>query len=159
MNDYRIGHGYDVHRLVTDRKLILGGIEIDYEMGLMGHSDADVVAHAVIDSLFGAAALGDIGTHFPDTDEKYKDADSMELLSNAHNLIREEGYSIANIDVTIIAQNPKLSPFIESMRGNLSEILEIPMETISIKAKTNEKIGFTGRGEGIAAFAVTLIRR
>lgn len=153
----RIGHGYDVHQLTSDRKLILGGVEIEYEKGLLGHSDADVLVHAIIDSLLGAAALGDIGTHFPDTDEKYKDADSLELLRHVCTLIAEKGYSVSNIDATVIAQAPKLKPFIPQMRKNIADTMQIDIDQINIKATTEEKLGFTGRKEGISAHSVALI--
>lgn len=157
MTDIRIGHGYDVHRLTKNRKLILGGVEIKYELGLLGHSDADVLCHAISDALLGAAALGDIGKHFPDSDPKYKEADSVELLIHVYNLIRNHGYKISNIDATILAQNPKLSPYIPSMNKRIAQALEIDIERISIKATTEEGLGFTGDGSGIAAHAVVLI--
>lgn len=153
----RVGHGYDVHRLTEGRKLILGGVLIDYEKGLLGHSDADVLVHAIMDSLLGAAALGDIGTHFPDTDEKYKGADSLELLRNVCGLIAEKGYTVSNIDATVIAQAPKLKPFIPQMKQNIAEVMNLDTDCINIKATTEEKLGFTGRKEGIAAHCVTLI--
>jgi 2-C-methyl-D-erythritol 2,4-cyclodiphosphate synthase len=153
----RIGHGYDVHRLVENRRLILGGAEIPYEKGLLGHSDADVLAHAIADSLLGAAALGDIGGLFPDTDPAYKDADSLKLLSTVCELLWEKGYTIGNIDATVIAQAPKLKPYIETMRRNLAAACGIGMERISVKATTEENLGFTGAGEGIAAHAVCII--
>ncbi len=157
MNSFRIGHGYDIHRLVAGRKLILGGVTIDFEFGLDGHSDADVVCHAVMDSLLGALALGDIGNHFPDTDQVYKNADSIELLKHVNSLINNNKYSIGNIDITLIAERPKLSPHMIKMRENLAGALEISMDDISIKATTNENIGLIGKGEGIAAFAVALL--
>jgi len=153
----RIGTGFDTHRLAENRELIMGGVSIPYEKGLLGHSDADVVIHAVIDALLGAAALGDIGTHFPDTSEKYKGIRSTILLEETARLISESGYEIGNIDVTIIAQAPKLAPYIEKMRENISLALDININQVSIKAKTNEKMGFTGRMEGIEARAVALI--
>ncbi len=153
----RIGQGYDVHRLVKDRELILGGVQIDYELGLLGHSDADVLCHAVSDALLGAAALGDIGTHFPDSDERYKGADSIMLLSAVANLLGEKGYSVGNIDSVIIAQKPKLAPFIPDMRTNIAKAVGIPTEMVSVKATTEEGLGFTGKGEGIAASATTII--
>ncbi|MDD6488243.1 MAG: 2-C-methyl-D-erythritol 2,4-cyclodiphosphate synthase [Clostridia bacterium] len=153
----RVGHGYDVHRLTEDRKLILGGVEIDYEKGLLGHSDADVLVHAIMDSLLGAAALGDIGTHFPDTDEKYKGADSLELLRHVCTLVSEKGYSVSNIDATVIAQAPKLKPFIPQMKQNIAKVMNLDTDCINIKATTEEKLGFTGRKEGIAAQCVALI--
>lgn len=153
----RIGQGYDVHKLVEDRDLILCGVKIPYEKGLLGHSDADVALHALSDALLGAAALGDIGKHFPDTDERYKGADSIVLLKEVVRLIKEEGYRISNADVTIIAQKPKLSSFIENMRENVSAALGIDKKRVSVKATTTEKLGFEGRGEGISAMAVVLL--
>ena len=155
----RIGHGYDVHRLVFDRKLILGGVSIEYNKGLLGHSDADVLTHAIVDSLLGAAALGDIGKLFPDNDPKFKNADSLILLSQVCDLLYKNGYKIINIDSTIIAQNPKLRPYIENMRVNLANACSIDLDRISVKATTEEKLGFTGSGEGISAQAVCLIDR
>lgn len=155
----RIGHGYDVHRLVEGRKLILGGVEIPYERGLLGHSDADVLVHAIMDAILGAAALGDIGRHFPDTDEKYKGADSLKLLEEVKKLIDKKGYFISNVDATIIAQKPKLMPYIEKMRENISKTLEINIDCVNIKATTEEGLGFTGSGEGIAAHAVVLLMK
>lgn len=154
---FRVGHGYDVHQLTENRKLILGGIDIPYEKGLLGHSDADVLVHAIIDALLGAAALGDIGLHFPDTDESYKNADSLKLLEKVCSLIKEKNYEISNIDATIIAQKPKLRPYIESMRKNIASVLEIDEDSVNIKATTEEKLGFTGRLEGISAHCVALI--
>ena len=153
----RIGTGFDTHRLTEGRPLIIGGINIPYEKGLLGHSDADVLVHAVIDALFGATALGDIGRHFPDTDERYKGADSLVLLKEASRLVREAGYEIGNVDATIIVQKPKMAPFVESMRENLASAMGIDIALVSVKAKTNEQMGFTGRGEGIEARAVALI--
>ncbi len=155
----RIGTGFDTHKLTEGRPLIIGGVNIPYEKGLLGHSDADVLIHAVIDALFGAAALGDIGKHFPDTDEKYKDADSMLLLKEAVREIRDAGYEIGNIDATLIAQAPKMAPHIDSMRKNLAKAMNVSVDAVSIKAKTNEHMGFTGRGEGIEARAVALITK
>lgn len=157
MTDFRIGHGYDVHRFSPDRKLILGGVEIEWEMGLLGHSDADVLCHAVSDALLGALALGDIGKHFPDTDPKYKGADSVELLRHCVKLLGE--YRVSNIDVTVIAQKPKLAPHIEKMRENLAAAIGTDISRVSIKATTEEKLGFTGRLEGISAHAVALIMK
>ncbi len=154
----RIGTGFDTHRLTEGRKLIIGGVNIPYEKGLLGHSDADVLIHAVIDALFGAAALGDIGTHFPDTDDKYKGISSMKLLSHTAQLIKEAGYEIGNIDTTIIAQSPKMAPYIKEMQENLATALGIKTSCVSVKAKSNEHMGFTGRGEGIEARAVALLR-
>ncbi len=153
----RIGTGYDVHRLTGGRKLILGGVEIPYEKGLLGHSDADVLVHAVCDALLGAAALGDIGLHFPDTDPEYKDADSMKLLTRVGELLAGECYVIENIDSTIIAQAPKLRPYIDSMRDNIARALGLDPGRVSVKATTEEGLGFTGEGLGIAAQAVCLI--
>lgn len=153
----RIGIGYDMHRLVPDRRLIIGGVDIPYEKGLLGHSDADVLAHAIIDALFGAAALGDIGRHFPDTDPKYKGADSMVLLGEACRLIDEAGYSIINIDTNIIIQAPKMAPHIEAIRARLAEVMGINVGAVSVKAKTNEKLDSVGQGEGVIAQAVCLL--
>lgn len=153
----RIGHGYDVHRLCENRKLIIGGVEIPYEKGLLGHSDADVLLHAISDALLGAATLGDIGCIFPDNDEKYKDADSLVLLSQVVDLLKDNGFSVNNIDCTVIAQNPKMKPHIEKMRSNISSACKIDMSCVSVKATTEEGLGFSGSGEGIAAHAVCLI--
>lgn len=153
----RIGSGYDVHKLVKGRKLILGGVEIPYEKGLLGHSDADVLLHALMDALLGAAALGDIGKHFPDTDPEYKDSDSLKLLSKVLYLISQKGYCIINIDATVIAQKPKLAPYISKMCENIACTLEIELNQVNVKATTEEGLGFTGAGEGIAASAVCLI--
>ncbi len=153
----RIGHGYDVHRLVEGRKLILGGVDIPYEKGLLGHSDADVLAHAVADALLGAAALGDIGKLFPDTDPAFAGADSLKLLEQVVVHLKENGYTVGNIDATVLAQRPKLSPHIPLMREKLAAACGIPVENISVKATTEEGLGFTGTGEGIAAHAVCLI--
>ena len=154
----RIGHGYDVHRLVEDRKLILCGVEIPYEKGLLGHSDADVALHALSDALLGAAALGDIGKHFPDTDERYKGADSRVLLREVVKMISERGFAVENMDLTIVAQRPKLAGYIEQMRENIAADLGIHISCVSVKATTTEKLGFEGRGEGISATAVVLLR-
>lgn len=153
----RIGHGYDVHRLTENRKLILGGVDIPYEKGLLGHSDADVLLHAISDALLGASALGDIGKHFPDTDPKFKGADSILLLKEVCRLINEKGYRIENIDSTVIAQAPKLKLYIEQMRKNIAEACGISVEQVNVKATTEERLGFTGSGEGISAHAVCLI--
>ena len=153
----RIGHGYDVHRLTTDRKLILGGVEIPYELGLLGHSDADVLLHAVIDALLGAAALGDIGKLFPDNDPQYKDISSMLLLERAMERILEKGLRVGNVDVTVIAQRPKLLPYIPQMRENLARALQLPLDRVNVKATTEEGLGFTGSGQGIACHAVSLL--
>ncbi len=155
----RIGHGYDVHRFAKDRKLILGGVQIDHDMGLLGHSDADVLTHALMDALLGALSLGDIGKHFPDTDEKYKGADSLVLLSHVAKLMKEKGYTLGNADCTVIAQAPKLAPHIEKMRENIAKVLGVDICCINIKATTEEKLGFTGRLEGISAHAVCLINK
>ncbi|MBR5602443.1 MAG: 2-C-methyl-D-erythritol 2,4-cyclodiphosphate synthase [Clostridia bacterium] len=155
----RIGHGYDVHRLVEGRDLILGGVKIPYEKGLLGHSDADVLTHAVMDALLGAAALGDIGQHFPDSDPAYKGADSLVLASHVATLLKQNGYRIGNVDATVIAQAPKLAPHIPAMRANLAAVLGIGLDAINVKATTEEHLGFTGEGLGIAAHAVCLIER
>ena len=155
----RIGHGYDVHRLTEGRKLILGGTEIPYEKGLLGHSDADVLTHAVMDALLGACGLQDIGTHFPDTDAAYKGADSLKLLSEAGRMLREAGYRVENIDATILCQRPKLRPFISAMQSNLARVLELEPGQVNIKATTEEGLGFTGEGLGIAAHAVCLLEK
>lgn len=154
----RIGLGYDVHKLVENRDLILGGVNIPYEKGLLGHSDADVLLHAIMDSLLGAAALGDIGKHFPDTDAKYKGASSIELLKQVGLFIEESGYIIGNIDATIIAQKPKMAPHIESMRNNIALALGIDVNQINIKATTEEGLGFTGAGEGISSQSICLLK-
>lgn len=154
----RIGQGYDVHRLSEGRKLILGGVEIEYEKGLLGHSDADVLVHAIMDALLGAAALGDIGKLFPDNDPTYSGADSIKLLQRVCEAVRSEGYEIENIDSTVIAQKPKLAPFIDSMRKNIAAACSVDVGRISVKATTEEKLGFTGAGEGISASAVCLLR-
>ena len=159
MTDFRIGHGYDVHRLTKDRALILGGVNIPYSLGLLGHSDADVLLHAVMDSLLGAAGLGDIGTHFPDTDDQYRDICSLKLYEHVIFLLKEQGFSIGNIDVTVIAQKPKLLPYIAEMRKNIAVTSNISIEQINVKATTTEQLGFCGRGEGIACHAVSLIYR
>ena len=153
----RIGQGYDVHRLVEGRKLMLGGVDIPYEKGLLGHSDADVLLHAISDALLGAAALGDIGAHFPDSDPAYSGADSTELLRAVGNLIRAAGYEIGNVDSTVVCQVPKLAPHIGAMRARIAEVLALPVGAVSVKASTEEHMGFTGRGEGIAAHAVCLL--
>ncbi|QQK07389.1 2-C-methyl-D-erythritol 2,4-cyclodiphosphate synthase [Miniphocaeibacter halophilus] len=153
----RIGIGYDVHKLVENRRLILGGIEIDYHLGLLGHSDADVCIHAIMDAILGALALGDIGKLFPDNDMKYKDIDSKVLLKKVHNIMIEKGYKIGNIDTVITAQEPKLAPYIDNMRKTISEILNTEITNISIKATTTEKLGFEGRGEGISTYALVLL--
>ena len=154
---YRTGIGFDVHAFADDRKLIIGGIEIPYEKGLAGHSDADVLLHSITDALLGSLALGDLGNHFPDTDQKYKDADSKVLLRDAYNLIKEKGYKIGNIDAVVSAQKPKLSPFIDEIRKVISKLLDTEIENVSIKATTTERLGFVGREEGIAAFSTVLV--
>ena len=153
----RIGHGYDVHRLVEGRKLILGGVEIPYEKGLLGHSDADVLAHAVMDAVLGAAALGDIGKHFPDTAPEYAGADSLMLARHVARIVRENGWKVENIDSTILCQKPKLAPYIPAMREKLAEAFGMPLDAVSVKATTEEHLGFTGEGLGIAVHAVALI--
>ena len=155
----RIGHGYDVHRLVKDRKLILGGVEIPYEMGLLGHSDADVLTHAVMDALLGAAGLGDIGKHFPDHDPAYAGADSLVLLDHVMELLRARGWKVGNVDATILAQRPKLAPHIPQMRENLAVHMGTDLDRVNVKATTEEGLGFTGAGLGIAAHAVCLLER
>ncbi len=155
----RIGHGYDVHRFAPERKLILGGVEIEHEMGLLGHSDADVLTHALMDAMLGAAALGDIGLHFPDTDEKYKGADSILLLKKVKEIVAEKGYTLGNADITVVAQAPKLRPYIDSMVKNVCDALGCETDRINIKATTEEKLGFTGRKEGISAHAVVLLEK
>lgn len=153
----RIGQGYDVHRLVEGRKLILGGVEIPYEFGLLGHSDADVLTHAIIDALLGAAGMGDIGHHFPDTDPKYAEADSMKLLEAVMEKLKSAGWKVGNVDSTIVAQRPKLAPYLSLMRQNLADAMGVQLNQINIKATTEEKLGFTGSGEGMAAHAVALL--
>ena len=153
----RIGHGYDVHKLVPDRDLILGGVKIDYELGLLGHSDADVLLHAVSDALLGAAGLGDIGKHFPDTDPKYKGADSLKLLENVAEKVKNAGYRVSNIDVTMIAQKPKLAPHIPQMVLNIAGAVGIAPGRVNVKATTEEKLGFTGEGLGMSCHAVCLL--
>ena len=153
----RIGHGYDVHRLVENRRLILGGVEIPWEKGLLGHSDADVLTHAIMDALLGAAGLGDIGKHFPDTDDRFLGADSLRLLEHVCMLLREHGYTVGNVDATIIAQRPKLAPFIPEMRRKLATVMQLDESAVNVKATTEEKLGFTGEGLGISAHAVALL--
>lgn len=153
----RIGHGYDVHRLVPERKLIIGGVEVPYELGLLGHSDADVLTHALMDALLGAAALGDIGGHFPDNDLKYEGADSIALLREVVSIIGVAGYRVENVDCTVLAQRPKLKPFIPAMRERLAQAMGLDVSAVSVKATTEEGLGFTGEGLGIAAHAVALI--
>lgn len=155
----RIGHGYDVHRLVEDRRLILGGVDVPYERGLLGHSDADVLTHAVMDALLGAAGLGDIGQHFPDTDPTYKGADSLKLLDHVVDLLEQRGWRVGNVDATVIAQQPKLASFIPHIRANLAAHMGVDEGQVNVKATTEEKLGFTGAGEGIAAHAVALLEQ
>ena len=151
--------GYDVHQLVEDRKLIMGGVEIPFEKGLLGHSDADVLLHAVSDALLGAAALGDIGKHFPDTDERYKGADSLKLLEEVGRLLAEKGYAVGNVDATIVAQRPKMAPHIPAMRENIARVLNVTVDQINVKATTEEHLGFTGSGQGISSYAVAGIEK
>lgn len=155
----RIGHGYDVHRLVPDRRLVLGGVEVPFERGLLGHSDADVLTHAVMDALLGAAALGDIGQHFPDHDPAYAGADSLVLLDQVTALLAERGWRVGNVDATVIAQRPKLASYIPQMRANLARRMGVELEQVNVKATTEEGLGFTGGGEGIAAHAVVLLEK
>jgi 2-C-methyl-D-erythritol 2,4-cyclodiphosphate synthase len=157
LNNFRTGIGFDVHVFAEGRKLILGGVQIPYEKGLLGHSDADVLLHAICDALLGSLALGDIGKHFPDTDAKYKDANSMELLKNVFGLINSKGYKIGNVDAVVAMQKPKLAPYIDEMRINISTVLETSPEQISVKATTTEKLGFVGREEGVSSFATVLL--
>lgn len=159
MSDMRIGHGYDVHRLAEGRRLILGGVDIPWEKGLLGHSDADVLTHAVMDALLGAAGLGDIGQHFPDTDPAYAGADSLKLLEHVAELLRERGFTVGNVDATILAQRPKLAPHIPRMRDNLARVMGIDPGRVNVKATTEEGLGFTGSGEGMAAHGVALIEK
>lgn len=159
MTNLRIGHGYDVHRLVEGRPLILGGLAVPYEKGLDGHSDADVLLHAIMDALLGAAALGDIGQHFPDNDPAYAGVSSLVLLKSVGGLLRHAGYAVVNIDATVLAQKPKLAPYIEEMRRRIAETLGISHDRVSVKATTEEGLGFTGEGKGIAVHAVALIEK
>ncbi len=158
-NDLRIGNGFDVHKFVEGRKLILGGVEIPYEEGLAGHSDADVLLHAITDALLGALALGDLGKHFPDTDEEFKDIDSSILLKKAYDLIRTKNYTLSNVDSVLMIEKPKVAPYVIQMRKNIAKVLNVDLERISVKATTTERLGFTGRGEGIAASAVVLLNK
>lgn len=155
----RFGMGYDVHQLVENRKLIIGGVDIPYEKGLLGHSDADVLLHAISDALLGAAALGDIGKHFPDTDPRYKGADSLKLLEEVGNLLAAKGYIVGNVDATIVAQKPKMLPHIPQMRENIARVLRVDIDQINVKATTEEHLGFTGSGQGISSYAVAGIER
>ena len=159
MQAVRIGHGYDVHRLAEGRKLILGGVDIPWERGLLGHSDADVLTHAVMDALLGAAGLGDIGKHFPDTDPAYAGADSLKLLAHVVKLLREQGYAVSNVDATVLAQRPKLASHIPAMRDNLARVMGVSPDRVNVKATTEEGLGFTGSGEGMAAHAVALVEK
>ena len=159
MSKIRVGHGYDVHRFAEERKLILGGVEIPYELGLSGHSDADVLIHALMDAMLGAAGLGDIGKHFPDTDDKYKGISSMLLLKEVKKLVEKEGYSLSNADITVVAQKPKLAPYIDQMKKNIALALCTDVSDINVKATTEEHLGFTGRLEGISSHAVALISK
>ena len=156
-SDIRIGHGYDVHRLTENRDLIIGGVKIPYEKGLLGHSDADVLVHAILDAVLGALGEGDIGKHFPDTDERYKGINSMLLAENVASLLLGKGYIVGNIDATVVAQRPKLSPYIQEMRANIAKVFGVSPDRVNIKATTEEKLGFTGSGEGISSHAVCLI--
>lgn len=156
---FRIGQGFDVHQLVENRPLIIGGITIPYEKGLLGHSDADVLLHTVADACLGAVAEGDIGKHFPDTDPEFKDADSAKLLQHVWNIVKEKGYELGNIDCTIIAQKPKMLPYIPQMRARIAALLETSIDNVNVKATTTEKLGFTGRGEGIASQVCVLIKK
>ncbi len=155
----RFGMGYDVHQLTEGRRLIIGGVEIPFEKGLLGHSDADVLLHAVSDALLGAAALGDIGKHFPDTDERYKGADSLKLLQEVGRLLAEKGYAVGNVDATIVAQRPKMAPHIPAMRENIARVLNVTVDQINVKATTEEHLGFTGSGQGISSYAVAGIEK
>jgi 2-C-methyl-D-erythritol 2,4-cyclodiphosphate synthase len=159
MTNLRVEHGYDVHRLVENRALILGGVRIEHPLGLLGHSDADVLLHAVMDSLLGAAALGDIGKHFPDSDERYKGADSLLLTKKVGEILREQGYQIVNVDATVLAQKPKLAPHIPQMRENIASALGCSIDQISVKATTEERLGFTGNEQGMASHAICMIEK
>ena len=159
MTDLRVGHGYDVHRLVQGRALVLGGVTVPFDRGLLGHSDADVLTHAVMDALLGAAALGDIGKLFPDSDAAYAGADSIALLERVTALLREHGWQVGNVDATVVAQTPKLAPYVPEMRRRLAEAMGLDVDCVSVKATTEERLGFTGSGEGMAAHAVALIER
>jgi len=159
MNDFRIGSGFDVHAFAEDRKLILGGVEIPYEKGLAGHSDADVLLHAVTDALLGALALGDLGKHFPDTEEEFKNIDSSILLKKAYDLIRTKNYTLSNLDSVLMMEKPKIAPYVFQMRKNIAEVLNVELDRISVKATSTEGLGFTGRGEGVAASAVVLLNK
>lgn len=153
----RIGHGFDAHRLVDGRSMILGGVRVPFERGVLGHSDGDVLAHAIADAILGAAAVGDLGSHFPDTEAKWKDANSLELLAHCAAVAREAGFTIENVDATVVVERPKLAPFIERMRENVAAHLNLPIDRVSVKAKSSEGMGYTGDGTGIAAYAVALL--
>lgn len=155
--DIRVGHGYDVHQIVAGRKMIIGGVEVPFEKGILGHSDADVLLHAICDAMLGALALGDIGKHFPDTDMKFKDISSLTLMANVNELIQSKGFGIINIDSTIVLQKPKIAPYVEQMKKNIAGVLSIDTDLVSIKATTSEGMGFTGAGEGIVAHAIVLL--
>lgn len=159
MADFRIGHGYDVHRLTEGRRLVLGGVDIPYEYGLLGHSDADVLLHAVMDAMLGSLSLGDIGRHFPDTDERYEGASSIKLLEAVVKMLRDKGYKVSNLDATIILQKPKVMPYVETMRANIARSLGVDVSCVNVKATTEEHLGFTGRGEGISAHAVVIVEK
>ena len=159
MSSFKIGHGYDVHKLVSGRELILGGVNVPHTLGLLGHSDADVLLHAIMDSILGALALGDIGRHFPDSDNKYLGISSMKLLGTVSDIMKNAGYRIGNLDATVIAQKPKLRDYIDEMRKNVSDVLGCDLDSVNIKATTEEKLGFTGREEGISAHAVVLLEK
>ena len=159
MDEIRVGHGYDVHRFAEGRKLILGGVDIPSEKGLLGHSDADVLLHAIMDAMLGACGLGDIGRHFPDNDESYKDISSLTLLRKTYDLVREQGYTVNNVDATVVMQSPKIAHYIARMVSNIAEILEIESGRVNVKATTEEKLGFTGRLEGVSAHAVVTVKK
>ena len=159
MTDIRIGHGYDVHRLTEGRRLVLGGVCIPYELGLLGHSDADVLVHAVMDAMLGSVALGDIGRHFPDTDDSYKGVSSMKLLAEVVKLLSAEGYCVSSLDATLILQRPKVAPYIEDMRANIANAIGADLSRVNVKATTEEHLGFTGRGEGVSAHAVVIVKK
>lgn len=159
MTNLRIGHGYDVHRLGKGRRLIIGGVDIPYELGLVGHSDADVLVHAIMDALLGAAALGDIGKHFPDTDGEYEGISSLELLGRVKRILDEKALSVVNVDATVVLQRPKIAEYIKEMTENVSAVLALPSDCVNIKATTEEHLGFTGRGEGVSAHAVALLEK
>ena len=159
MYEFRVGHGYDVHRLTEGRKLILGGVDVPYSLGLLGHSDADVLVHAIMDALLGACGLGDIGRHFPDSSEEFRGISSLILLSRVKSIIESEGYTVVNVDATLVLQRPKVSPYIDEMKSNIATVLCVETDRINVKATTEEHLGFTGRGEGISAHAVAMIKK